>query len=151
MGGGHVRGQLALFFGLHQPKPSLTLSPAAPGAANLQPLGRLARPALLVAKGWDAVVPHHSVGNATAGNGPVGWAHRRLQGQGCYIKTSTCTLFSGAGQDPSLLTRAAFRGISLGATLELASLPCRSTAGWEETATNSWHTGFLLAFIFTDA
>lgn len=31
MGGGHVHGQLALFFGLRQPKPGLTLFPAAPG------------------------------------------------------------------------------------------------------------------------
>lgn len=50
MGGGHIRGQLALFFGLRQPKPGLTLSPAAPGAVSLQPSGGLARPALSVAK-----------------------------------------------------------------------------------------------------
>ena len=156
MGGGHVRGQLALFFGLCQPEPSLTLSPASPGAASLQPPGCRARPALLVARGWDAAVPRHGVGHATASNAPAGWAYRMLQGQGCCVKTSICTLFSAAGQDPSLLTLAALAGIGAagigaGATPELASLPCHSTAGQEETATNPWRAGFLLAFIFTDA
>lgn len=62
MGGGHVGEQLALFFGLCQLKPSLTFSSA---ALSLQPPGRLARPALLVPKGWDVAVPHHGVGHAT--------------------------------------------------------------------------------------
>lgn len=82
MGGGHVGGQLALFFGLCQPKPSLTLSPAAPGAVSLQPSGRPAQPALLVAKAM-----------ATPSNAAAERAHCVLQGQACCIKTSIRTSF----------------------------------------------------------
>jgi len=145
MGGGHVCGQLALFFGLHQPKPSLTLSPAAPGPVSLQPSGHPAWPAFSVPKRWDVALPHHGAGHATPSNAPAGRAHRKLHGQGCCVETSICTVPGGAGWDPSR------GGISADATPELASLPCRSTVGWEETATNPWHAGFLLTFIFTDA
>lgn len=140
MGGGHVGGQLALFFGLCQPKSGLTLSPAAPRAVSLQPSGRPARPALLVAKAM-----------ATPSNAPAERAHCVLQGQACCTKTSICTGFGGAGQDPSLPTPAMLGDIGTGASLEPASLPCHSTVGPEETATNPWRAGFLLAFIFTDA
>lgn len=51
MGGGHVCGQLALFFGLHQPKPGLTLFLAGLGAVSLPPPGRLAWPALWLRDG----------------------------------------------------------------------------------------------------
>lgn len=50
MGGGHIRGQLALFFGLCQPSHSLTLSPSVSSAASLQPSGHPALPSLLVPK-----------------------------------------------------------------------------------------------------
>lgn len=151
MGGGHVCGQLALFFGLHQPKPGLTLSSAVPWAVSVQTPSHLAQPTLLVAKGWDVAVPHHSGGPTTASNATAGWAHRMVQGQGCCIRTFICTPFSGAGPDPSLSTLAVCRGIFTSVTWEPAFLHCCSTAGRKETATNPWHAGFLLAFIFTDA
>lgn len=132
MGGGHVGEQLALFFGLCQPKPSLTFSSA---PLSLQPPGRPAQPALLVPKGWYVAVPCHDVGCVTPGSVPAGWACCVLQGQSCLIETSVCALFGGAGQDPSSSTLAVPRDISTDATPERASFPCCSTAGWEETAT----------------
>lgn len=108
---------------------------------SLQPSGRLAWPALSVAKAMPPPAMPLRDGMGT----PHATGARLLHGD----INPHCFRWGWARTPRS--RPAALGGIGTGVIPQPASLPCHSTAGREETATNPWRAGFLLAFIFTDA
>lgn len=128
-----------------------SLASASPSPAS--PFSRLPRGCEFAAVGSPGTASAlGGKGHATPSNAPAGWdGHTACYGgKAAAWRHQSAPVLVGLGRTPRSRP-AALRGIGTGAIPQPASLPCRSTAGREEMATNPWRAGFLLAFIFTDA